>query len=73
MRDSHGGSHFVYVLPAGAARMIYIDADIVVFDFHFVIVLYFGHDFEGAERSVATFVGVERGNAHQTMHAHFRL
>ena len=43
MGNTHRGGNLVYVLTARAARMVNIDTDIVVVNFHFVIVLNLGH------------------------------
>ena len=71
--DTNGGRNLIDVLTACAARMVNVDTNIVVVDFHFVVVFDFGHNFEGREGRLTALVGVERGDAHQTVYAHFRL
>ena len=73
MGDAHRRSHFVDVLTARAPRMINIDADIVVLDLYLVVVLDLGHDFERTKGGVAALIGVERGDANQTVHPHLRF
>ena len=71
--DTNGGGHLIYVLTTCATRVIDIDTNIVVVDFYFVVLFYFGHNFERAEGSLTAFVGVERGNTDKTVYAHFRF
>ena len=73
VRDSDRRGHFVDVLAARAARMVNVDADIVVLDFHFVVVLDLGHDLQRAKGRMAAFVRVERGNPNEAVDAHFRF
>ena len=73
VREAHGGFGAVDVLPARAGRAVDVHAQILVLDFDVDVVFDVGDDVHARERGVPALVGVEGRNAHEAMHAAFRL
>ncbi len=73
MRDTHGAVRLVDVLSARSAAAIGIYLELFGINLDFVIVLNFGHYFDGRKRRMTSRVGVERRYAHQSVHALLRL
>ena len=73
VRDTDGGLRLVDLLPACARGAVDVDADVLVADLHFAVVIHFGHDLDGGKGGLAALVGIEGRDAHETMHADLRL
>src|SRR5665648_303129 len=73
MRDAHGGAGLVHVLPAGAARAVGVDAQVVVVDLDVGVVAHQRRGVDGDEARVPAVGGVERAHTDQAMHAPLRL
>src|SRR5574344_128011 len=69
VRDSHGRGDFVNVLTTGTSAAEGVDFQIFGIDHHVRDAPEFGNDVDGSERRMATRVGVEGGNADQTVNA----
>ena len=61
------------MLAACAGRAVDLHLDILGTDLDLNIVGQLGHDLECGKARLAAGVGVERGNAHETVHAVFTL
>ncbi len=73
VRDSDRGGRLVDVLPALPRSPVHIDSQIVVVDLDFDVLIHHRVHEHRRERRVAPRLRVERGNAHQAVHALFGL
>ena len=73
VRDAHRRIRHVDVLAAGARGAEGVDAQIVELDVDLDLVVHLRVDEHRGERGVPPRVGVERRDAHQPVHADFRL
>ena len=71
--DPHRGVRPVDILPAGAARTVGIDLQILFINLNGNIVSEFGKGVGGGERGMTARVAVKRRNPHQTVNSAFRL
>ena len=69
VRDAHGRAGLVHVLASGAAGPISVDAQILFVNVDFDGIVDFRVDEYRGKRGVAPLVGIEWGNAHQSMDA----
>src|SRR5690554_8057951 len=69
MCQAYCGVRLVDVLPALAARTIGVDSEVVLIDFDINVVLNLCDDVDGSEGRMATFIGVEWTDPHQSMHS----
>ena len=73
VRDAHGGVRRVDVLAAGARRAIRVDAAFAFVDLNVDVVVDHRVHPHRRKAGVAARVGIVRRDAHQAMHARFRL
>src|SRR5690606_37093478 len=66
VRHAHGRGHLVHVLPAGAAGVEDVDADVVPVDVHIHLV-HLGHDGNGGRGRVDAPLGLGSGHALHAM------
>ena len=69
MRHAYGGVGGVDALPARAARVIHVHADIVGTDLDVDIVRQHGNDLDAGKRGLAALLVIGGANAHQTVDA----
>ena len=67
--QADGGGGLVDVLAAGAAGPVDLHLDVLLPDLHGVVVLHLRHDLDGGKRGLPPGVGVEGGDADQTVDA----
>jgi hypothetical protein len=68
VRDADGGVRLVHVLPAGAARAVGIDAQVLFLDLDFDVIVDLGEHRDAREGGVAPRLGVEGRDPHQAVH-----
>ena len=73
VRDADRRVRDVDVLPAGAARAVRVDAQVLVGDLDLDVLVDLRRDVDRGERRVAPLRGVERRDADEAVDAHFAL
>ncbi len=69
MGDTHGRVGLVDVLAAGARGAVGVHLQVVLVDFDLAAVLYDRRHLDAGEARLAAVGGVERGEAHESVHA----
>ena len=73
VRHAHGGRRLIDVLTACTRSAVGVDAHVRHVDCDLDGIVDLGHDVAGRKRRMTTRIGIERRDAHEAMHALFRL